>query len=92
MLIAFQYFKVGNKVEVAKCKGTVREIGIFNTVLEDEDGNLIIIPNGMIHIMTIMKPAVVVDATEEHFVSFKAEPFPVQDQMPSSALLELRHN
>lgn len=92
MLIVFQYFKVGNKVDLAnagKCKGTVLEIGIFNTTLEDDDGNIVIVPNGMIHIMTIMKPPAPVVATEEKFLSFKAEPSAAD--APSGALLEMRH-
>jgi small conductance mechanosensitive channel len=46
MLIIFKPFKVGDFVEVAGNKGTVKEIQIFNTILNSPDNIRIIVPNG----------------------------------------------
>jgi small conductance mechanosensitive channel len=48
MLIIFKPFKVGDFVELAGKKGTVKEIQIFNTVLNSPDNVRIIIPNGQV--------------------------------------------
>jgi small conductance mechanosensitive channel len=46
MLIIFKPFKVGDFVELAGKMGTVKEIQIFNTILNSPDNVRIIIPNG----------------------------------------------
>ncbi len=46
ILIIFKPFKVGDFVEVAGKKGTVKEIQIFNTILNSPDNIRIIVPNG----------------------------------------------
>jgi len=49
MLLVFRPFRVGDFVEVAGCAGSVREIGIFSTVLHTGDNVKIIIPNSGIY-------------------------------------------
>ena len=54
MLIIFKPFKVGDFVEAAGKKGTVKEIRIFNTILNSPDNVRLIIPNNQVtgsHIM-----------------------------------------
>lgn len=48
MLIVFKPFKVGDFIEAAGQKGTVKEIQIFNTILNSPDNVRIIIPNGQV--------------------------------------------
>lgn len=48
MLIIFKPFKVGDFIEAAGKMGTVKEIQIFNTILNSPDNVQIIIPNGQV--------------------------------------------
>ncbi len=48
LLIIFRPFKVGDFVEVAGTKGTVKEVKIFNTVLNSPDNIRIVIPNAQV--------------------------------------------
>lgn len=48
ILIVFKPFKVGDAVEIAGKVGTVKEIQIFNTVINSPDNVRIIIPNGQV--------------------------------------------
>lgn len=48
MLIIFKPFTVGDFVELAGKKGTVKGIQIFNTILNSPDNVRIIIPNGQV--------------------------------------------
>jgi small conductance mechanosensitive channel len=48
MLIIFKPFKVGDFIEAAGKMGTVKEIQIFNTVLNSPDNVRVIIPNGQV--------------------------------------------
>ncbi len=48
MLVIFKPFKVGDFIEAAGKSGTVKEIQIFNTVLNSPDNVQIIIPNGQV--------------------------------------------
>jgi small conductance mechanosensitive channel len=48
MLILFQPFHVGEKVEAAGTTGIVHEIQIFNTILITDDNKKVIIPNAKI--------------------------------------------
>jgi len=48
ILIIFKPFKVGDFVELAGKMGTVKEIQIFNTILNSPDNIRIIIPNGQV--------------------------------------------
>ena len=48
MLVIFKPFKVGDFIEAAGKLGTVKEIQIFNTILNSPDNVRIIIPNGQI--------------------------------------------
>ncbi len=54
MLIIFKPFKVGDFIEAAGKKGTVKEIQIFNTILNSPDNVRIIIPNGQVTGSNIM--------------------------------------
>ncbi len=54
MLIIFKPFKVGDFIEAAGKSGTVKEIQIFNTVLNSPDNVRIIIPNGQVTGSNIM--------------------------------------
>jgi small conductance mechanosensitive channel len=54
MLIIFKPFKVGDFIEAAGKMGTVKEIQIFNTILNSPDNVRIIIPNGQITGTNIM--------------------------------------
>ena len=48
MLLLFRPFRVGDFVEVAGTAGGVREISIFNTVLNTPDNVRITVPNGVV--------------------------------------------
>jgi small conductance mechanosensitive channel len=48
MLITFKPFKVGDFVEIGGQKGFVREIHIFNTMLDSPDNIRVVIPNGQV--------------------------------------------
>jgi small conductance mechanosensitive channel len=48
MLIIFKPFKVGDFVELGGKTGTVREIQIFNTILNSPDNVRVIVPNGQV--------------------------------------------
>lgn len=48
MIIFFQLYKVGDFVEVAGAMGSVREVRIFNTLLETPDRKLVQVPNGQV--------------------------------------------
>lgn len=48
MLVAFQPFEVGDKVEAGGAAGVVKEIQIFNTIVATADGKKKIIPNSKI--------------------------------------------
>jgi small conductance mechanosensitive channel len=48
MLILFQPFKLGDKVEAGGASGVVKEIQIFSTIMESEDKKTIIVPNAKI--------------------------------------------
>ncbi|TNE79848.1 MAG: mechanosensitive ion channel [Bacteroidetes bacterium] len=46
MLMIFKPFKVGDFIDAQGYSGTVKEIQIFNTILNTPDNKIIIIPNG----------------------------------------------
>jgi small conductance mechanosensitive channel len=48
LLLLFKPFRVGDFVEIAGSKGTVRAIHVFNTVLDDPNNIRIIVPNGQV--------------------------------------------
>jgi small conductance mechanosensitive channel len=48
LLLLFKPFKVGDFVEVAGVKGTVRAVHIFNTMLDSPDNVRIIVPNAQV--------------------------------------------
>ncbi|MCA9979961.1 MAG: mechanosensitive ion channel [Anaerolineales bacterium] len=48
MIIFFQLYKVGDFVEVNGATGAVREVRIFNTLLETPDRKLVLVPNGQV--------------------------------------------
>ncbi len=48
MILIFKPFKAGDFVEVAGTLGSVREVGIFNTVLNHPDNRRIIVPNAQV--------------------------------------------
>ena len=54
MLIIFKPFKVGDFIEAAGKMGTVKEVRIFNTILNSPDNVKIIIPNGHVTGSNIM--------------------------------------
>jgi small conductance mechanosensitive channel len=53
MLLIFRPFRVGDYVEVAGTAGSVREVGIFSTVLHTPDNVKITIPNSSVYGDTI---------------------------------------
>jgi len=53
MLLVFRPFKVGDYVEVAGAAGSIREVGIFSTVLHTPDNVKITVPNSSIYGDTI---------------------------------------
>lgn len=48
MLIIFKPFKLGDYVEAGGVSGTIREIEIFNTVLNTPDNKKVIVPNSQV--------------------------------------------
>ena len=48
MLLMFRPFQVGDKIEVAGKKGTVKSLNLFMTELASEDDVQILIPNGQV--------------------------------------------
>jgi small conductance mechanosensitive channel len=48
MILIFKPFKTGDFVEVAGVSGSVREVRIFNTILDHPDNRRLIIPNSQI--------------------------------------------
>ncbi len=48
LLLLFKPFKVGDFIEAAGTKGTVKAVHIFNTILTSPDNVKIIVPNGQI--------------------------------------------
>jgi small conductance mechanosensitive channel len=54
MLLVFRPFRAGDFVEVAGVKGTVKEVGIFTTILTTPDNVQIIVPNSAISGATIV--------------------------------------
>lgn len=54
LMIIFRPFKVGDFIEAAGVKGTVKEIQIFNTIIDTPDNVRIIIPNGQVTAGNIM--------------------------------------
>ncbi len=54
LLVIFKPFKVGDFVELAGKMGTVKEIQIFNTILNSPDNVRVIIPNGQVTGTNIM--------------------------------------
>jgi small conductance mechanosensitive channel len=48
MLIIFKPFKVGDFVELAGVAGTIKEIQIFNTILNSPDNVRVIVPNSQV--------------------------------------------
>ncbi len=54
ILIIFKPFKVGDFVELAGKAGTVKEIQIFNTIIDSPDNVQIIVPNGQVTGSNIM--------------------------------------
>jgi small conductance mechanosensitive channel len=53
MLLVFRPFRTGDFVDVAGVKGSVKEVGIFTTVLSTPDNVQIIVPNSAIYGSTI---------------------------------------
>lgn len=49
MLVFFRPFKAGDFVEAGGVSGTVREISIFNTIMQTPDNRIITVPNGQIY-------------------------------------------
>ena len=58
LMILFRPFRVGDFIEAAGTKGTVREIQIFTTILQHPDGRTLIVPNAPITsgVITVGKP------------------------------------
>ena len=48
LMVIFRPFKVGDFIEAAGVKGTVREIQIFNTILNTPDNIRVIVPNAQL--------------------------------------------
>lgn len=59
LMVMFRPFRVGDFVEAAGTKGTVKEVQIFTTILEHPDGRKLIVPNAPIlsGVITIGQPA-----------------------------------
>ncbi|TVR61475.1 MAG: mechanosensitive ion channel family protein [Gemmatimonadales bacterium] len=53
MILIFRPFSVGNWVEVAGVAGSVREIGIFSTVLHTGDNVKVVVPNSQVYGQTV---------------------------------------
>ncbi|WP_115717843.1 mechanosensitive ion channel family protein [Gallaecimonas mangrovi] len=60
LILFFRPFKVGDFIETNGYMGTVREIQIFNTILNTTDNKRVIIPNGKV--------------SNESLINFSAEP------------------
>ena len=63
MVLVFKPFKVGDYIEAIGHAGTVKEIQIFNTILNTPDNRIIIVPNGKVYqnrLSTIQKQKLVV--------------------------------
>ncbi|WP_207632637.1 mechanosensitive ion channel family protein [Foetidibacter luteolus] len=54
MMLIFKPFKVGDLVEAQGQTGTVKELGIFNTILLSPDNKTVILPNGPVSTGTII--------------------------------------
>jgi small conductance mechanosensitive channel len=54
MLIFLRPFRRGEKIEADKCSGVVRELGLFRTIIQTDDGVFISIPNAAIFAGTIV--------------------------------------
>ncbi len=54
MVLVFKPFQVGNYITAMGHSGTVKEIQIFNTILNTPDNRIIIIPNGKIYSESII--------------------------------------
>jgi small conductance mechanosensitive channel len=54
MVLTFKPFKVGEYIQALGHSGTVKEIQIFNTILNTPDNRIIIIPNGKIYSESIV--------------------------------------
>jgi len=48
MMIIFQPFQVGDRIETAGVLGIVEEVQIFNTIIVTDDQKKVIIPNAKI--------------------------------------------
>jgi len=48
LMIIFRPFKVGDFIEAAGVKGTVKEVRIFNTIIDTPDNIRVIIPNAQL--------------------------------------------
>ncbi|MCB1646747.1 MAG: mechanosensitive ion channel [Pseudomonadales bacterium] len=48
LILLFRPFKVGDFIETSGHMGTVREIGVFNTIMTTGDNKTIILPNGAV--------------------------------------------
>jgi small conductance mechanosensitive channel len=49
MILMFRPFKSGDFIEAAGVMGSVKEIGIFSTVISTPDNKMIIVPNGQVY-------------------------------------------
>ena len=58
LMVLFHPFRVGDFVEAAGTKGTVKEIQIFTTIMDHPDGRKLIVPNSpiMSGVITVGKP------------------------------------
>lgn len=58
LMILFRPFRVGDFIEAAGTRGTVKEIQIFTTILQHPDGRTLIVPNAPITsgVITVGKP------------------------------------
>lgn len=54
MVLTFKPYKVGDYIQALGHSGTVKEIQIFNTILNTPDNRIIIIPNGKIYSESIV--------------------------------------
>ena len=54
MLIFLRPFRRGEKIATDKCSGVVRELGLFRTIIQTDDGVFISIPNAAIFAGTII--------------------------------------
>ncbi len=53
MILIFRPFSVGNWVEVGGVAGSVREIGIFSTILHTGDNVKVVVPNSQVYGQTV---------------------------------------